>query len=46
MLNRPKCEIENCINEGFLYYKGKWICGECYQKILEKQNKNFWEMNK
>lgn len=35
-MNKPKCHIENCQNEGLLLLGNVFVCGECYAK---KKNK-------
>jgi hypothetical protein len=34
-----KCEVKGCDKRALLLYGEKWICGYCYLKIMEKQNK-------
>ena len=36
-MNRPKCAVKGCEREGFVAYGGKWICGYCMMKIINKQ---------
>jgi hypothetical protein len=44
-MNRPKCELEECNNEALTLVSGKWICGECYLKILKRMEKEYWKIN-
>ena len=32
-----KCAIKNCNNPGFILFGNKFICGECYVKIINKE---------
>ena len=34
-----KCVVANCKENGFILYGNKWICGECWGKIMENQRK-------
>ena len=36
-MNRPECAVKSCKREAFVAYGGKWICGECLLKIINKQ---------
>lgn len=36
-MERPKCQIKGCERGAILAYGNRWICGECYMKILSKQ---------
>lgn len=36
-MQRPKCAVNNCMNEAFVAYGNKWICGGCLVKIMEKE---------
>jgi hypothetical protein len=33
-----KCEVKECVNRALMLYGNKWICGECYMRIINKQN--------
>ena len=37
-----ECQIKNCKNNALLAYAGRWICGDCfmqlYQKEMDKKN--------
>ena len=39
---RPKCALKDCSNEGFVFFNGKWICGNCILKISKQREENFW----
>ena len=32
-----KCNVPNCENNALILYGSKWVCGECYMKIINKQ---------
>ena len=36
-MNRPECAVEGCKNGALLLFGNKWICGECYMRIHNKQ---------
>ena len=42
-MQRPKCMVKNCNNGALMLFGNKWICGECFIKInnreIEKKNK-------
>lgn len=33
-----KCEVKGCENKALVRYGNYWICGDCYMKILKKEN--------
>ena len=36
-MGQPKCQVKNCVNNALLLYGNKWICGECYIKVMNKE---------
>jgi hypothetical protein len=34
---KPKCAVKECGNTAILLFGSKWICGNCYVKIAQKQ---------
>lgn len=32
-----KCQVKGCEGRALVGYGGKWICGDCMVKILNKQ---------
>ncbi len=32
-----ECEVKNCKRRALLLFGNKWICGECFMKIRNKQ---------
>lgn len=36
IINKPKCETENCKNEALGVVLGKWRCGECIRNFDKK----------
>ena len=47
-MERPKCQINNCEKGALLAYGSKWICGDCYMKIhnreIERKNKEMEDL--
>jgi hypothetical protein len=45
-----KCAVKSCKNRALILYGDKWICGECFVKLLKKQveekNKQIEELEK
>ena len=37
MKGRPPCQIKGCEGKALIGYGGRFICGECYMKIYNKQ---------
>ena len=38
-MDRPKCAVKGCKNGAIIAYGGKWICGGCIMKIMDKRTK-------
>lgn len=38
MTERPECGNKNCNNGGLILAAGTFLCGKCYNKLVEKQN--------
>ena len=47
-MERPKCVVKGCEKGALLLYGNKFICGDCYMKIhnkeLERKNKQIEEL--
>ena len=47
-MNRPKCAVKECERKGFILFGNKWICGEhfmmLYNKEMERKNKQIEEL--
>ena len=38
-MEKPYCQNKDCKNEAVMIYSGRFMCGECIVKIVEKINK-------
>lgn len=36
---RPKCHMSNCDSEAYIAGWGVWLCGACFLKIKEREDK-------
>lgn len=36
-MDRPECAAKNCKRGALLLYGNKWICGNCYMRIFNKE---------
>ena len=39
-MDRPECGVKGCKESAMMAYGGKWICGGCMVKIMNKQKEN------
>lgn len=39
MKERPICFVEGCNNGAMLVLHGRYICGECYVKLYEEEQR-------
>lgn len=35
---RPECATPNCTNDGYIMFGTEFICGDCFNRILQIQN--------
>lgn len=36
-MEKPNCAVNGCERSALMLFGNKWICGECYVKIRDKQ---------
>ena len=36
-MEQIKCVVKGCENKAIMVYGNKWICGNCYWKLYQKQ---------
>jgi|TARA_R100001530_G_C4275817_1_gene144246 hypothetical protein len=42
-VQKPKCSVKECKNDGFVKFYGRFICGECVMDFYNKRHINFWD---
>ena len=40
---KPKCSVEECKNNGFVKFYGRFVCGKCVMDFYNNRNNNFWK---
>jgi hypothetical protein len=36
-MNNMNCQVKNCLNRALVLYGSTWVCGDCLEKLLEKE---------